>query len=394
MKIHFRRWIAATVLLTTAFLCSCSSKEPTRPTEGSSTATLCAVGDIFLTDQMQTDAQTTSGMPDYQPLFSAVIPEISRADLALGNFEGTFANSGKGSYPDAFAAALSRCGFDILQTANSYSVYYGLSGLERTKSVIREQGMEALGTFVSQEEREEQKVLIKEINGIRFAFLAFTKGFNGMGLPADSHYCVNLLYSDYATDYEEVDRSGILSLVNAAVAAEPDFIIAALHWGSENVSGISPTQEEITELLLNNGVDVILGSHSHRVEKVERRTVTNEEGVERECVIAYGLGDFCATKPGECNTSIVLNLEFTRDHADGSHRISEVSYVPVSTVDNGEGAANRYTVVPSKEAVRLYENNYYLRVGEAAYTAMVGDLEDLDETVFPPPETESTEETE
>ena len=202
MKIHIRRWIAATVLLSTAFLCSCSSKEPTLPTDGSSTATLCAVGDIFLTDQMQTDAQTTSGMPDYQPLFSAVIPEISRADLALGNFEGTFANSGKGSYPDAFAAALSRCGFDILQTANSYSVYYGLSGLERTKSVIREQGMEALGTFVSQEEREEQKVLIKEINGIRFAFLAFTKGFNGMGLPADSDYCVNLLYSDYATDYE------------------------------------------------------------------------------------------------------------------------------------------------------------------------------------------------
>ncbi len=375
------------------FLCSCGtpvSKEPTRT--GTTTASISAVGDIYLTEDMVAHSRTNGGLSDFTPLFSQIITHTAKADLTIGNLEGTFSNSSEGSYPDALATALAQSGFDILQTANSYSVYQGLSGLIRTKDIIEEQGIHPLGTFRSQEEFEEENVLIKDIHGIRFAFIAFTKGFSGMGLPADSNYAVNLLYEDYATDYEDVDREGILALVDAAVAQKPDFIIASLHWGSENISGISSTQKEITDLLLNAGVDVILGSHSHRLEQVERRTVTVENQPDRECIIAYGLGDFCSTTPGEHNTSVILNLEFTKDHETGDHSISSVSYVPVSTVDNGVGTVPRYTVVATEDAVRLYENNYYLRIGEDAYKSILEDLMDLEETIFPPPpETEASD---
>ncbi len=393
MKLLFKGKLTVLLLLLSLFLCSCGKNPgPQQQTAGVTTATLSAVGDIFLTEDMLRDARDMSGVHDFMPLFHYIVTETARADLTIGTLEGTFANADGNSYPDSLAEDLAVCGFDILQTANSYSVYQGLSGLIRTKSIIEEQGIHALGTFRSREEREEEKVLIKEVNGIRFAFIGITKGFSGMGLPADSDFCVNLLYEDYATDYEEVDRAGIRSLVEAAVALDPDFIIASLHWGSENISGISTTQEEITDLLLQAGVDVILGSHSHRLEKIERRIIQTENRPDRECIIAYGLGDFCTTNPGETNTSIILNLEFTKDHDTGEHSVSGVSYVPVSTVDNGDAYATRYAVVPTYDAIRLYENNYYLRIDEGAYTSIAQEVTDLEETLFPPPPPEPTEE--
>ena len=375
------------------FLSSCGTTEPYTPTsQGNTTVSLSAVGDIFLTEDMLTHVGGYSGLSDFDPLFSQIVTYTAKSDLTIGNLEGTFSNASDGSYPDSLAGTLARSGFDILQTANSYSVYQGLSGLIRTKDIIEEQGIFPLGTFRSQKEAKEQRVLIREIRGIRFAFIAFTKGFSGMGLPEDSEYSVNLLYKDYATDYEDVDREGILSVVEAAVAQKPDFIIASLHWGSENISGISNTQKEITDLLLNAGVDVILGSHSHRLEQVERRTISKENQPDRECIIAYGLGDFCSTTEGKSNTSIILNLEFSKDHETGDHYISSVSYVPVSTVDNGVGAQPRYAVVATEDAIRLYENNYYLHIGKVAYESIIDDLEDLEETIFPPPsETDDTE---
>ena len=188
-----------------------------------------------------------------------------------------------------------------------------------------------------------------------------------------------------------MDREGILKVVEAAVAEKPDFIIASLHWGSENISGVSTTQTQITKLLLNAGVDVILGSHSHRLEQVERITVTAENQPDRECIVAYGLGDFCSTTPGKSNTSILLNLEFTKDHETGDHHISAVSYVPVSTVDNGAGHDPRYAVVATEDAIDLYESNYYRKIGKEAYESIIDDLEDLEETIFPPPAEEETE---
>lgn len=365
---------------------ACGSTEPTEPApSGTSTATISAVGDIFLTGEMVTASRTAGGMYDFMPLFSQTVTRIAKADLTIGNLEGTFSNATEGSYPDALAQTLAQCGFDILQTANSYSVYQGLSGLIRTKDIIEEQGIHPLGTFRTEKEFKEQNVLIKEVKGIRFAFIAFTKGFSGMGLPADSDYCVNLLYEDYATDYEEVDTSALRSLVKTAKESDPDFIIASLHWGSENISGISSTQKEIADILLNAGVDVILGSHSHRLEQIQWRTVSEENAPDRECLIAYGLGDFSTTTPGKANTSVILNLEFSKDHDTGDHFISSATYVPVSTVDNGLGASPRYSVVPTEDAIALYENNYYLHIGKDAYNAILDDILDLEETLFPPP---------
>ena len=357
---------------------------PDKPSEGIGVATVCAVGDLFPTDDMLADAKQADGSYDFKPQFANIISDISAADIALGNLEGNFDNErdGEGNYPAAFASALAHTGFDLLQTANSFTIQNGLSGLERTKSVIASENMTALGSFSSKEDRAENAVILREVHGIRIAFVAFTKGMNGMGLPSGAEYCVNLLYTDYSSNYSVIDTAGITKVLEEAKTLEPDVIIAALHWGSENVDEISESQEKIADLMFQNGVDVIIGSHSHRVGAVEYRTITEKNGNTKNVVLAYGLGDFCAGRAGNVSGSVILNLEFTRDHAKGTTTITRASCTPVATVDNGT-STERFSVLNADAAIALYEDNYYKRVSETLYEQLLSVRNSVLESIAP-----------
>ena len=385
LKHILRRMTALVVLLTLLLLCACGTRqesvESTHETTDDSVITVNAVGDIYLTDEMLSDAIKPDGTYDFMPQFSDVYACLSKADLTIGNFEGTFAGdpygSAEGSYPDELAAALNDAGFDLLQTANSFSVYNGLAGLQRTKRVIENNGMQSVGTYVSQQEKKDSQVTCLELDGIRVAVIAMTKGLGGMSLPEDDRYCVDLLYSDYDTDYEQIDEEGILSVIQAAEALEPDIIIASLHWGSENVSEISSSQEKIADLMFHNGVDVILGAHSHLVGKVETRAVRLEDGTRKNVLIAYSLGDFCRVGRGETNLSPILNMEFTKNGFTGQTTLTDYSVSSVVSMDRGSGEIDRYAVMDADSLITLYEANYYDRISRELYTALQSKRERL-----------------
>lgn len=390
MKRFFRRGAAALLLSILPFTlsaCGNIAAVDTRPTEGTGVATVSAVGDIYLTDEMLTDARRANGSYDFSAQFEGVCASLAAADLTIGNFEGTFCGTpygaSAGSYPDEFAAALSAAGFDLLQTANSYSIFGGLSGLQRTKAVIEDNGMTPVGTYSSAEDRAETPVVLREVNGVRIAFVAFTKGLGGLSLPENAAGCVDLLYEDYTTDYSDLDTAAIDAVLNAAKQEKPDVIIAALHWGSENVSEVSEKQEAAADYLFRNGVDVILGSHSHLVGTVETRTITFESGATKEVVLAYSLGDFCKAEKGGCNASLILNLEFTRDHASGATTITNVSYTPVAAIDRGSKAADRYAVIDIDNSLALYESNYYDRISSDLYETLIEKRQSLLRRLIP-----------
>lgn len=378
---------AACLLLLVLSGCGGSAPDSDKPTQGVGVATLSAVGDIAPTDSMLADARGQNGAYDFAPQFAEVFTTLAAADLTVGNLEGTFSGApyggSEGSYPDELAGILSAAGFDLLQTANSYSISGGLTGLQRTKSIIEQNGMAAVGTYRDGAEKAEQPVIIREVNGIRFAFVAFTKGFGGLSLPENAADCVNLLYSDYTTDYSEIDEAGILSTLQAAKENDPDVIVAMLHWGSENDSRVSKSQEAITELLLQNDVDVILGAHSHLIGEVERRTVSMPNGETREAVIAYSLGNFCTVDKNECNSSLMLRMEFTRDHATGETSISDVSYTPLAAVDYGAKETDRYRLLNIDNTMSLYESNYYDRVSTELYHTLMERRESILSRVSP-----------
>lgn len=344
---------------------------------------LAAVGDIQMSDDQLKAVRQPDGSYDFTSVFSSVAADLIGADLTIGNLEGNFcgdpADAQTHNYPIALADALHEIGFDILQTANTYSVENGLSGLRTTKETIEAAGMAAVGTFADSNDRSENGVYLAEINGIRFAFVAFTKGVNNVRLPDGADYCVNLLYSDYDSNYSDIDRSQIIACMGEVALLQPDVIIALVHWGSEYSDKISSTQVEIENLLLQNGADVILGTHSHLVGKMEQRQITLPSGKEKNVFIAYSLGNFyCDSFESDAQISMILNMEFTK-YSDGTIAISNASYTPLYIADNGKTAAVRYQVLNARNAIRQYDSSYYDRVSPEIYEKLRGSIEALSE---------------
>ena len=331
---------------------------PTVQTEPDTVVTLAAVGDIMMYDEQIDDAKQEGGGYDFTGCFSAVSGLTASADITVGNLELNFCGepySGFPSFcaPEVLADTLRTIGFDVLQTANTYSIMNGVSGLESTLRYLDTAGLAHVGTYASAEDKETNGgVLLKNVNGVKIAFIGFTKGVNSLTLPEGSEYAVNLLYTDYSTDYSKINSKAIVSAVESAKALKPDVIVAMLHWGSEYSTDVDVGQEQIATMLLENGVDVILGSHSHIVGKMETRNVTTVDGEEKTCFVAYSLGNFCAIKKQDyTDESVVLNLEFTKNGETGKTSITNISYTPLYIMDAGEEADERFQVLPVRSAI-------------------------------------------
>ncbi len=367
-------------------------------TEEYSTVTIAAVGSITISDHLLADARTSDGY-DFSPCFFGAAKELSGADLTVGDLACIFAGSPYGSAtssaPTALAGTLAGLGFDMLQTANCASISGGMAGLESTIEAIRAAGMQPVGTFTSAEERNSTGgITLLESGGMRVAFIAFTKGLGNMSLPEEGAGTVNLLYSDYDTNYSELDTDGITAVMDNAKKQSPDVIIVLVHWGSEYSREVSDSQQRLVELLYENGADAIIGTHSHMVGPIEEKTITLEDGSEKDVVTAYDLGDFYtdSTKP-ETQTSAVLKLTYTRNNRSGRTMLSDCSYTPVYCADCGPTEPNRYQVLSIENAKALYEQNFVYRVPAGVYELLDGELASFAEHVTPiPPEEPEDEE--
>ncbi len=366
-------------------------------TEQYSTVTVAAVGNIFISDHLLADARQGDGY-DFAPCFFGAAKTLSDADLTVGNltcnFAGTPYGSATSSAPTALAGTLAGLGFDLLQTANCASIANGMAGLESTIDAIQAAGMRPVGTFASSQAREDcGGVTLMEAGGMHVAFVAFTKGLGNMSLPEDAAGTVNLLYSDYDTNYSDLDVDGITAVMDAAKKYSPDVIIVLLHWGSEYSREVSSSQKALVDLLYENGADAIIGTHSHIVGSIEEKTVTLADGTQKDVVTAYDLGDFYtdSTKP-DARTSAILKLTFTRNNRTGRSMLSDCSYTPVYCADFGPLEPNRYQVLGIQDAMELYEQNYVFRVPEEVYDQLSGELAAFTEHVAPlPPETPEEE---
>ena len=331
------------------------------PTEPDTTVTIAAVGDIMMYDEQLDAALQSDGTYDFTSSFAAVSGSTISADLTVGNLELNFCGepyAGKPDFraPESLAKTLSSIGFDIMQTANTYSIQNGLSGLQSTIRYLDAAGLSHVGTYAALDDKTSLGgVLLKNVNGVKIAFLAYTKGLNYLTLPEGEEYAVDVLYTDYASDFNKINTDAIVESVNAAKALNPDVIIAMLHWGSEADSAVTDSQKKIENLFFENGVDAIIGSHSHIVGPMEEKQVTTVDGTEKTCFVAYSLGNFFSAMDDSyaknCRESVVLNLSFTKNGQTGATSLSGVSYTPIYLMDHGEGAQTRYEILPIRSAI-------------------------------------------
>jgi len=269
------------------------------------------------------------------------------------------------SCPSQILTALRNAGVDVVQTANCASVHNGLIGLKSTLSAVRNAGLTPIGAYASpQEYQESQGYILCDVQGVKVALVAFSKGVGGRGMPAGNEDCVNLLYTDYASYYQDVNKDKINAVLKAVEAEKPDITIAMLHWGSEFNDVISESQEDIAALMIKRGVDVIIGSHPHMVQRI----VFDEA---KGTLVAYSLGDFYgdASRDGTYY-SIILDVEITKDPELGTTKVTNFSYTPIFTVKESESADGFRRVVRIEQAMKAYNENYVDKVTDSAYANM------------------------
>lgn len=368
------------------------TQKPTQATEPATRAQkstkttihIKAAGDLNVTNSV-INAGVAVGGYNYTRAFMDVASTLSDADLTVLNLEGNICGEPYGSdttsAPRELLDGLRNAGVDLIQMANSCTINNGLIGLTSTLQTIRAAGLEPVGAFASESEFQQSKgYTITEAQGVKVAFVAFTKGLGGRGLPAGNDNLVNILYEDYASTYDKIDRTRITSVLKAVEAEKPDITIALLHWGSEYNDDISDTQKSIVNLMKKQGVDVIIGTHPHTVQAIEYDELAGT-------LVAYSLGDFFGdASRGGTNYSIILDLEITKDSSTGTTKVTNYSYTPIYTVSEVETADGYRRVVRIDKTVEAWEENYLDKVSQSAKESMVYALERIEARINPPVE--------
>ena len=335
---------------------------------------MSAVGDIMchLTN-VKNAYNSNSKDYDFSNVFKNIENYTKNADITIGNLETTFAGESRGytgyptfNTPEVLGKNLKDIGFDVLCTANNHSIDKGYSGIESTLDFLDEYGISHMGTARSEEEQD--TILVKDVNGIKIAFLAYTYGTNGITIPSDKEYCVNL-----------IDKDLIKEHISLAKAQDVDVICVNMHWGTEYKLLPTSTQEDLADFLFENGVDIILGSHPHVLEPMEKRTVTLEDGSQKDGFVIYSLGNFVSGQIyANTKSTVILDIQITKN-SEGKISIDSVNYTPVYLYDKGSSSKSRtrYTLIDVEKSISDYENGEDSSISKSLYNTLKDELESI-----------------
>ncbi len=292
-------------------------------------------GDVMQHQRQLDAARGSGGLYRYDDCFKYVKKYIDASDLAITNLETTLGESGFSGYPafcspDELAAALQRAGFDLLLTANNHSCDRGRRGILRTISALDSLGIPHTGTFASDSARRQSYPFILEQGAFRLALLNYTYGTNGIDIPPPT--VVNL-----------IDTVQIAADIAAARLRSPDLIVANMHWGEEYQLMPSGEQRRLADFLIRQGVELVIGSHPHVLQPMERHP---------ENAVVYSLGNFISAMSAE-NTQIGTMVEIEAVKEAGKTRIARCGYRLTWVHKPVEAGRQQFQVIP----VADYEND-------------------------------------
>lgn len=301
------------------------------------TVTVIMVGDVLLHTRVEESAKTEAGSYDFAPIFANVKEEVAAADLAMVNQEVIIGGEelGVSGYPTfnapyEVADELVDTGFDVICHATNHALDKGKKGITNCLNYWQESYPDTavLGIHNSKEDQEE--IYIAQCQGMKIAILNYTYGTNGISLPEDMPYAVDLLEESRVKE-------------NLAKAEElADFTIVCPHWGTEYSLEKTDEQDRWVNIFYEGGADLILGTHPHVIEPVEMI-----EGENGQMLVYYSLGNFVnwtsGTGSGVANRMVggMAKVTLTRDAEEVT--ISEYDMLPlVSHVSPGFGGVTTY----------------------------------------------------
>lgn len=343
------------------------------------TFNMSVIGDIMCHNTQYTDAyNSNTDTYDFSYVFKDIKAKIKTADIAVGNLETTFAGKSVGysSYPtfntpESLADNLKDLGLDVLTTANNHSLDKGYKGIESTIDYLDKADISHTGTFKSEE--DQNKILIKNVKDAKIAFLSYTYGTNGIKVPTGKDYCINL-----------IDKELIKKQLELAKAENPDIICVSMHWGIEYQTKQNKEQEALADFLFENGVDIILGSHPHVLQPMEKRTVTLEDGSTKDGFVIYSLGNFMSGQVKEnTKNSIILDLKITKKAQDGKISIDSVNYTPIYMYKS-TAKTKAYKILDIESSISKYDTEKDTSIGQKTYNTLQTELTKIKNTMGEP----------
>jgi len=318
--------------------------EPPHVPRGTTIVRVKAVGDIMMHMPQVRAGQKADGTYNYDHFFKDIKPYLEDGDIVIGNLETTISNDekGYGGYPmfrtpEALIPALKNAGFNVLTTANNHTLDGREFGVVNTLDKLDEYNILHTGSARSQEERD--RVLIVEMNDIKAGILAYTYGTNGMEATISRDKL------PYMVNY--IDRELISQDVNRAREEGAEVIIVCIHWGDEYIREPNSFQKETADFLASLGVDIILGSHAHVLQPMERRKVTLNDGTEKEVFIIYSLGNFISNQRDKYKDSgVIIDLEIIKDYDKGTIELGEILYFPTWVYKFTSNGKADYRILP------------------------------------------------
>lgn len=238
-------------------------------------------------------------------------------DLTVANLECVFSDSTLYSNemfsfkaPASFAQILIEGSVEFVTTANNHSKDFGQKGLDDTCAVLKDYGI-AYGT-------EGDCVVYETESGLKVGI-----------------YCA----------HSSVSVSAVKNAVGQLKEKGVDYIICALHWGSEGKYRASDTQVSVAHAAIDAGANVVYGSHPHVLQPVE------EYG---DGVIFYSLANWSFggnNNPKDKDTAIA-QVTVKRD-LDG--KITTDSYKLIPCCISSDSSKNDFCPTPYKNGSDEYK---------------------------------------
>ncbi len=348
------------------------------------------VGDALIHSSIYNDAleKTNYNGYDFASMLTYIKDIVSDYDLAYYNQETILGGDeiGLSDYPTfnspyEFGDAMLDAGFNMVSLATNHTFDRGEEGVENSCAYWKQHEDDVLyaGSYCSLEERNEVKV--KEMNGITYSMLSYTYGTNGIYVPEDEEYMVNVWPTDLAINdplndseyqaYKEQVKKDV-----EAVRDKVDVLMVAMHWGVEYTHTPTAYQEDMADYLASLGVDIIIGSHPHVIQPVTWIDDT---------LVIYSLGNFISAQETDMDyakmVGLMPSLTITKT-TKGDNVDIEISNIKNDLIFTYYSGWRNFKVVPFSspdiydyisDASRLY-NEYSVVVKDMDETMVVSEL--------------------
>lgn len=286
---------------------------------------LLATGDLLVHDSIIRQARADAGGSgyDFREMLHAAKSKASRADIAICHMEtvygpdgGPFTGYPTFETPPQIAQSVKDTGYDSCSTASNHTLDAGAAGVDRTLKAMDKAELKHVGSARSAKERGKPAVM--EAGDAKVAQLAYTYGTNGVPVPKDKPWLVNL-----------IDPEKIIEDARAARRAGADVVVVSMHWGTEWQEKPNEQQLSLAKKLTasradgHRDIDLILGTHAHVPQAYEKVNGT---------WVVYGMGDQIAGKMddprGTMGSAARFTFEPPKRGGDGQWSVKKAAFTP------------------------------------------------------------------